>query len=846
MRILRRTQSSFCLVLTAGFLLSSIYILVVRNPRDVKGTKADRLNTIHVAAGMDQAVGMTGRKYASPSSGTTSYLTTNEIDKHGKASAGTEEHTTENGLNARLQTTLPTIEVIDRETKVLKSQEAATHTEVAHDRKPVQTPTWTSQNFNEAGMTEAQVNNKETDEELANVPVYGQKLSTVYLENVIEKSLSNRSAEMTRNSSQKGEVASGDEAHRHSREQPLCKYPDLQMESSEFNYLFENITNLYCGHAPISHLTYLDGNSRTDEYPWDLVKLNSSALLPTQTLLNCTYSRIKRFGDYEILYTTLHSKVFVSNQETIQFPFKDEFAKVNCFLEEDVFNQTERTWVKVIRKHNNMFVQVMRNDDLVKDKKADMEKDGRMKTALGQGMNVLMVGVDSTSRMNIMRKLPKTFKYFTDTLEGHVMKGYHVIGDGTTAQFFGMLTGFLEEELPSAKRGMENSTTCDAFPFVWNKFRRMGYTTMHGEDEAWSGTFQFRTRGFEKQPTDYYMRPFWVAQEDLPESEEWFCFGATPKHHYTLKYARDFVEAYHDIPKFAIAFHTELSHDSLNMVQVADDDILTLIKSWKDKGYLNNTVFILFADHGARYGDLKKLLQGRLEERLPFFGIAVPPWMKVSHPEIIRNLRKNEERLTSAFDFHKMLQHVMDYPGDPFGFQGHGISLFQEIPINRTCEDASIADHWCTCLQTVPINKTNKLVREAAGFAVSYMNHLTSVHRSLCVELFLRNITHAEIIKPNHKLLQFGGSDPLLRKALFGKDLDVPFLDFRITLETGPNGGAYEVSVRKWLSDKKTEITADISRINVYGDHPRCIQDNFPRLRKYCFCREFLKPVPQE
>ncbi|XP_078578347.1 uncharacterized protein LOC144863206 [Branchiostoma floridae x Branchiostoma japonicum] len=631
-------------------------------------------------------------------------------------------------------------------------------------------------------------------------------------------------------------------------DRPLCKYPDLQMESSEFSHLFEKITNLNCGHAPINYLTYLDGSSRTDKSPWDVVKLNSSALLPTQKLLNCTYSTIsRRFGDFNISYTTLHTKVFASNEEIIQFSFKDEFSKITCFLEEDTFNQTLQDWVKIIREHNNMFVQVIRNDSFVKDKKAEIEKKGRMKKALGHGMNVLMVGVDSTSRVNFMRKLPKTFQYFTETLEGHVLKGYHVIGDGTTAQFIAMLSGFFEEELPNAKTGTKNATKCDVFPLVWNKFRRMGYTTMYEEDEPQTGAFQYRLKGFKRQPTDYYMRPFWVAQKDLKFKER-FCFGATPKHHYTLKYAHDFVEAYHDVPKFAIVFHTELSHGSLNRVQVADEDILTLIKSWKDKGYLNNTVLILFSDHGARYGRLRQLLQGRLEERLSFFGIAVPPWMKESHPEIIRNLKINEERLTTAFDFHKTLRHVLDYRSDPSGFQGRGLSLFQEIPLNRTCEDASIADHWCTCLLSVPVNKKNKLLRQAAGFAVSHMNRLTAKHRKLCTKLFLKNITHAEVIKPNRNLLLFGGSDPLSREALFdnGKNLTVPFLDFRITLETGPNGGAYEVSVRKWLSDEKTEITADISRINAYGNHASCIQDKFPHLRKFCFCREFLKPVSPE
>ncbi|XP_078679441.1 uncharacterized protein LOC144915075 [Branchiostoma floridae x Branchiostoma belcheri] len=853
MRILRRTRGSFCLVLTAGVLLSFGYILVApSNPREVKNKNADRLNTIPISTVMDHEE-IRGDSSSFPAS----YLSTHEVDKFAneastgtverlKVSVGTGERISVIRFNTQSIDSVPTAELIDRDTDVLRIEEAAVHTEVSQDGKPVQTLTRPSRDFNndlrnEAGVTEVRVSKRKTGDELANVLLHGKTYSKV--ENVNEKSLPTT---IMSNSAQKRKVDSDGEARKYSQELPLCKYPDLQMQSSEFNYLFENITDLYCGHDSIDYLTYLDETSRTKESPWDLVKLNFSAILPTQKLLNCTYSKVTRFDDYQVLYTTLHTEVFESNEISLQFPFKDQFAKVNCFLEQNVFNQTQQAWVKVIREHNNMFVQVVRNENLVEDKRAIIEKEGRMKKALGHGMNVLMVGVDSTSRMNFMRKLPQTFKYFTETLEGHVLKGYHVIGDGTTAQFLGMLSGFHEEELPNAKTGVANSTTCDVFPLVWKKFRRMGYTTMHAEDEAWSGTFTFRIRGFEEQPTDHYMRTFWVAQEQLPESDEWYCFGATPKHHYTLKYARDFVEAYHDIPKFAIAFHTELSHDSLNMVQVADEDILTLIKSWKDKGYLDNTVFILFADHGARYGGLRKLLQGRLEERLPFFGIAVPPWVKKRHPEIVRNLKKNEERLTTAFDFHKTLQHIMDYPGDPASFQGHGISLFQEIPLNRTCENASIADHWCTCLQSVPVDIRNKVVREAAEFAVSYMNRLTELHRSLCAVLFLKNITHAEVVKPNQKLLQFAGSDRMFRNALFGKNLDVPFLDFRITLETGPNGGAYEVSVKKWLSDSRAEITGDISRINVYGNHPKCIQDKFPRLRKYCFCREFLEPVPPE
>ncbi|XP_019644415.1 PREDICTED: uncharacterized protein LOC109485313 [Branchiostoma belcheri] len=630
-----------------------------------------------------------------------------------------------------------------------------------------------------------------------------------------------------------------DDQSREAEEQPVCKYPDLQMSNPEINHLFDK-SHLHCGGRPINYLTYLDSN--TDDRI-GVIRLNSSALLPGEKLISCRYIRIDYLSDWENNAIIVHTKDFKDNNETtLDFPFEHEFARVSCQYETEVFSGTGTEMM--VKQHNNMFQQVKKKPPLEIWAK-QLHNSGRAKEALGGGLNVLMVGVDSTSRMNFMRKLPKTFQYFTETLQGYVLKGYHVIGDGTTAQFIGMFTGFLEDELPNTKRGTANATLCDVFPLIWRKYKRMGYVTMFGEDEAWTGTFQYRTTGFSYPPTDHYMRPFWLAIEHLPGYRYYgqFCLGATPKHHYTFQYMRHFVDKYNQSLKFATAFHSQLSHDSVNLIQSADQDILDLISSWNDKGYLNNTVLIVFADHGARYGEIRQFLQGRLEERLPFFGIAIPKWIKEKHPEIADNLRKNQERLTTAFDFHKMLQHILDYPGDQSRFQGHGISLFQEIPLNRTCEDAHIADHWCTCLQTISMSTSNDFVIASAKFLVSYINDLTLPHRNNCMELVLKNITHAEIIKPNKRLLQFQESSLQFHVAKFGNMLRLPFVDFMLTVETEPNGGMYEASVRKWFKRDHTEVLADISRINRYGDHPKCIRDKFPRLRKYCFCKEFLHPT---
>lgn len=119
-------------------------------------------------------------------------------------------------------------------------------------------------------------------------------------------------------------------------------------------------------------------------------------------------------------------------------------------------------------------------------------------------------------------------------------------------------------------------------------------------------------------------------------------------------------------------------------------------------------------------------MQGRLEERLPFFIISFPEWFRNKYPTAIDNLKQNAyNRLTTPFDVHETLFDIMHYKNQlaPNTLQireqsllnenetlheiltmykntkkyKRGISLFLPIQSSRTCNDAGITPHWCTC-----------------------------------------------------------------------------------------------------------------------------------------------------
>lgn len=120
-----------------------------------------------------------------------------------------------------------------------------------------------------------------------------------------------------------------------------------------------------------------------------------------------------------------------------------------------------------------------------------------------------------------------------------------------------------------------------------------------------------------------------------------------------------FFAVYKAKPKFLFGFHGELSHDSYNLVGVADDDLLEMLKELYESGALNDTLLILMADHGHRFAEIRNTIQGKLEERLPFFSFVLPPNFEEKHKSEFDNFKENTKVLTTPFDIYSTLMHVL-------------------------------------------------------------------------------------------------------------------------------------------------------------------------------------------
>lgn len=149
----------------------------------------------------------------------------------------------------------------------------------------------------------------------------------------------------------------------------------------------------------------------------------------------------------------------------------------------------------------------------------------------GLKLNVLMFGFDSLSRNTFIRKLPKTYQFLRQNLNTQVLEGYNIIGDGTPQALIPILTGKIELELPETRKRMGHKANfVDVYPLIWKEYKESGYITGFMEDVHHIGTFTYRLKGFKTQPTDHYMRTYYIAAAPFFKYSKKYCMGGEPRH----------------------------------------------------------------------------------------------------------------------------------------------------------------------------------------------------------------------------------------------------------------------------------------------------------------------------
>lgn len=276
-----------------------------------------------------------------------------------------------------------------------------------------------------------------------------------------------------------------------------------------------------------------------------------------------------------------------------------------------------------------------------------------------------MFGLDSVSREIWLNTLYESSDYLLNKMNSNVLNGYNIVGDGTPAALIPLLTSFHEHELPNTiKKTANPNYVNDVYPFIWQNFsKELNYASLYGEDWPSIGTFQYRMIGMSKPPTTHYMRPFHLSNVDervLKDQMKKFCMNGRTNLELNFDYMYDFMNIYKEKGFFGLIFLGEYSHDSSDHLSWVDNELLKfLIKFNENKDISDNTILIIFSDHGPRFSHIRKSVKGLLHERNPFFSIYLPKLFKKRYNDQYEIFKQNLNKLISPMDIHRTMLHIL-------------------------------------------------------------------------------------------------------------------------------------------------------------------------------------------
>lgn len=395
------------------------------------------------------------------------------------------------------------------------------------------------------------------------------------------------------------------------------------------------------------------------------------------------------------------------------------------------------------------------------------------------------------------------------------------IGDNSFPNVMALLNGYGNDHLDRNICWKSNLKTFDNCPFIWKSFEEKQYLTAFIEDAGHTDTFDFEKGGFLYQPVDYYWRPFnllLASSKTEPQNAKTpfvpACVGDTPVYVRFLNYTRNFFKRMlKEQQKFFAFLHcNSASHDDNSLLASIDEELRELFSELLQSGILKKTAVFFLSDHGSRYGAIRKTHQGYFEANLPFFFAYLPDQFRNKYISAYSTFKQNSDALTTVFDVHETLNDIVHMTFGKTKRYNPGISLFREIPRDRTCADAGIPLEFCVCAVDNMVIKDHLLRITVGQTVVNHVNEFVHAFPE-CATLALNKVLDARYIKYWARITYL--------------------YQLKVTVTTAPGTGVFEAIIRQ--IDEKYVVLGMVSRLSTYGKESSCVRNT--TLKLYCYCQ---------
>lgn len=389
-----------------------------------------------------------------------------------------------------------------------------------------------------------------------------------------------------------------------------------------------------------------------------------------------------------------------------------------------------------------------------------------------------MLQLNSLSEDNFERSMPKVAQFLRRT-GWFSLLGHHKVALDTYQNMNAILAGGF------AKRQTDELR-------LWRDFNRNGYVTAYSEDLP-EEAFEYYTNR-----TDFESMTVKSFLKQLPGKffrSQTICNWSYSVFELVYDQMIDFATTFRGeryLGLFVSSAYTDAEFSGGSALEL---HLLRYLKKLERLRIREDAIILLYSDHGMNHGKQRRFVEGGREDSMPLMMISLPQWFQEKNPKIAQALTSNRNKLTSHYDLHLTLKHIIELnEGTPLYRSLRKCpecqSLFEPVPVNRRCIEAGIPINFCYCDYQ---NWQSSFVRgpwkeqkkSAANALVEYMNkRLEAVDSGTCRRVTSPKSHHAFmtdnvitiVFKTNLPYRLFEGSVVMLGEGLLNvsKIYDVP------------------------------------------------------------------------
>ena len=271
---------------------------------------------------------------------------------------------------------------------------------------------------------------------------------------------------------------------------------------------------------------------------------------------------------------------------------------------------------------------------------------------------VLILTLDSVSRRNFYRKMPLTADFLRNlnsSFRVFDFKLSNVMGEYSADNILPMLYG--EVPIKMLKSIPDEDIFYDRS--IYKLAKEHGFVTTFLEDNCGDDLARYIGKRIN---TDHLGSYFWCGavkyHNYVNNSPKQRCIGQLHSHTHAYNYLLDQRSNYNGVSQFSF-MHINTAHEPTGLlIETLDRDTMVFLADFLADTE-NDYVVMLNGDHGMRYGDWFKKLDGSKEHRLPLLHMILSDRLLGRFPYSYDVLTHNSNRLVSKLDLYTTLQHLI-------------------------------------------------------------------------------------------------------------------------------------------------------------------------------------------